>query len=286
LYRLEWEDLYTNGYGDYNDYVAYVEARACRSEPERPLYTVSEYTSDCFDQCYGQNNACAADRVSPDLKFAVSISVDTLNGGERESAGRRMLVSVATYDPGASRRVAICPSIVFNTLSRPYEWTYLTHGETYDSNTGSCNASGTINGDPICGDHLAYPNYWSVALAREQRYQLSCDPYEGTGDAFETAPRLTCGNPAPHIETYEVRFAELDPLLLSADQLGGLTHTQIVSLIHSVNLSIYEQIQVGEFHCGSGLNVLRNTSNPDVALMSSRIVSASAFYNLSKIVRD
>jgi hypothetical protein len=111
--------------------------------------------------------------------------------------------------------------------------------------------------------------------------------YTGTGDTFITPSKLTCGNAAPHFETYEVSLKDIDALLDPADQLSVLSNADIIAALHSVKLDVYERFGVANFQCGSGVNITRYSSNPSVATMSSQsLVKGSSLFNLGIIDRQ
>lgn len=289
LYRLDWEDLHLAPQGDFNDYTSYVEMRSCSDEPGRPLYSIGNpevQVPDCYDNCFKQDATCPSTSLTNDLKFAVSLSVDSAQGGERESRGRLMVVTVATYDTKPRHPVAVCPTVVFNSKT-DYKFTSVTYGVEQTSQQ-LCKQASSMDGEPRCGNIDLIPNFWTVSLAREQSYAPSCGTkHTGMGDTFSTPAALKCGNPAPHFETYEVALADLDAYLDPADQISTLSDTDIINALHSVRLDVFEDIGVAPFHCGSGVNMQRYTSNPNVATMSSQsLVRGSSSFNLATTTRE
>lgn len=292
-YRLDWEDLHLGPTGDFNDYMAYVEMRSCSDEPGKPLYSLPNpevQRADCWDNCFRQNVTCDATSATADLNFSVSLSLDAQTGGEREKRGRLMFVTVATYDSKPRHTLAVCPTVVFNARAN-YKFTTVTHGvdqkPPYVTIADKCNRAASVDGNPRCGEELVLPGFWAVSLAREQHYKPWCGTYTGTGDTFATPAKLTCGNAAPHFETYEVSLRDIDAWLDPADQLSGLRNADIIAALHSVKLNVYETFGVAKFHCGSGVNITRYTSNPNVATMSSQsLVKGSSSFNLGTIDRQ
>lgn len=288
LFRLDWEDQYSSPSGDFNDYTAYIEARSCDDEPQAPFYsipTADVQVSDCYDNCYKRDPTCPAGSPVEGLRFAASISIDSLVGGERESRGRLLHLTVATYDINPRNRVAVCPSIVFNSPNS-YAFTPLSFG-VEQTPVDLCRAAAVLDGSPRCGAPVVIPNFWSVSLAREQRYAPICGPYTGGGDAFTSSPLLTCGKAAPHFETYEIALQDVDSTLDPADQLSALDNADIINALYSVRLDIFEGIQSFPFHCGSGVNISRYTSNPNVATASTQsIVKGPSTLNIATIDRQ
>lgn len=262
--------------------------RSCADEPGFPLYAVQNpevQVPDCYDNCFRKDATCPATSVTKELQFAVSIAIDALEGGERESRGRLMFVTVATYDKKPRRRLAVCPSVVFDSPNTN-DFLAMNYG-VEQTPQDSCNVAASFDGEPRCGNIVPIPLYWSISLAREQEYAPSCGKHTGGGDQFSTPALLKCGNAAPHFETYEVALRNVDALLDPADRLSALPNADIIRRLNSVRLDIFEDIGALPLHCASGVNINRYASHPGVATMSTQsLVKGASTFNLGMTDRQ
>lgn len=113
LYRWDWEDAYTGGDGDFNDYIALLEARTCGKLPY-PIASLSpEASLSCAQDC-PQSSGCRPETIdNSSMKFHIAIGADNDLYEARETRGRTLHVTVTTYaaEVEKGRRFAVCPRL-------------------------------------------------------------------------------------------------------------------------------------------------------------------------------
>lgn len=197
LVKVEWEDLYTNGNGDYNDYVGALEARECDSESPFPYsssYPEGKWPT-CNAGCNANNGTVCWRTPSADwrtTRYVVGIGIDDANGElDREAKGRTLHVTMAMYSAPeiAGLSLAVCPEPYFH--GTPQEKTQLV---AYGVDT-QCADTGDHSGSPSCLRTEKAQAHFPVALAREQKFsQTTCSSSPtGPGDQFDARSPLACG---------------------------------------------------------------------------------------------
>jgi hypothetical protein len=267
LLKQDWEDLYQNGNGDFNDYVATIDARICGKLPFPIRAFNGEMNAGCAFDCAGifdQN--CAAKFISnSDLKFHVSIGIDSSVAENREARGRALHVTLATYGTGAlaGRRFAVCPTLFLKPDPRTepatdsiYEMNYATAG------IPSCTVAPANDGQPTCSAAIAPVDYspfnvYPISLAREQSYRASSSCSARTvDDTFLFQDDRVCASNAAsvHAENYELYIRDIDSELSnSVQQLGNSTFAAIRDRIEFINLVVVAD-PPARFFCPSGVN--------------------------------
>ncbi len=279
LARHEWEDLYNGGDGDFNDYVLFYEARRCVAD-EWPVPVQSMEVSgaiSCEHDCNNGSSCWVQETTTTDLRFFVSIGVDTLSSDyDREAPGRMLHLSVASYASSAlsGATMAVCAELEF--AHEDSEITRMTYGRE-----ASCNDSGNDTSHPQCLDTTTKNQILPVAFAREQHLDAvdSCANDFGVLDTFDVASGSACDESVAglNIENYEISLAEIDARApngfgANQDSLSGLplfadmsSPYSISDAIIGVRLNIIENIGNAELRCPSGVGVRLRSVSVNVA---------------------
>ncbi len=267
LLLAEWEDLYNNGNGDFNDFSAAIEPRICNGI-KFPVLQNSDNGRNCAFDCAGATNPTCGDVIlqSDMVSFHVAVGVDSdVTEADRESRGRLIKVAVTTYyDRRLSQRnFAVCPALVFATADgAPPQMSIIKndYGATVGKNN-SCTITGDTSSVPVC--RLATTPIYSeplypLALAKEQYYGAEDGCRSRTvSDAFEARNRGVCkqSQEPGHTEIYELSLLSVDGALDDPNaRLSNATFAQIRDRLKYVQIVLAQDVENGIFYCPSGVN--------------------------------
>lgn len=281
VYRYEWEDLHTSPDGDFNDYTVGLEVRPCnQSFPFSANISGEGMNQDCYEPCRSDTDPdwCTSSQINtPDVRISLAVGVDRLDGegdvttGDREGDGRKIVVTVNTYNMGREIDMAVCPLITFATqdASPIFRSAFVRYSGNADPNgswPGGCSMSPDSSGIPICNDVVdEHPPTWPIHFAREQFYSHNdCqDQRVGPGDLFTLPEANACGA-GLHSQNYEIALERLDAVLPSTEALNGVAAADIIAnRIWRIDALIFTDIKTQQFHCPSGVLVNYAGSHPD-----------------------
>lgn len=270
LWLAEWEDQFTNGNGDFNDYAAVIEPRICNGLPFPVLYNEG---GACAFTCAAQTDpVCGRDIIPADhVSFHAAVGVDSATSeGDREGRGRLLRVALSTYYRRflAGRKFATCPSLVLKTKTNTTPPFAKRFDYGVQPSDAGCQSIGAVGDTPQCrtdGPNPFAGSQYPIALAREQFYKPSdaCAPHSRkVSDEFTAIGFGTCkeGQEGGHTELYElsldaVNAAAPTPELDFLDPVTGQMQTaaEILARITYVYVLFVQDPPAG-FHCPSGLN--------------------------------
>lgn len=286
LYRLEWEDLYLGGAGDYNDFVSAIEIQECDRFRRFPVYMAnSETPYACHDVC--ADNPCKSPPDPLRTKVSAALAIDREDSGSaggRESIGRVMHLTVNLYHDGGAGALAICPVPGMNwprprTLGEAYDQglsaRYSANQGTPGSHPRGCEPSSPHSRSPPTCDGVRkwFIQEFTIAFARETALTTDamCGDRSGPGDVFFLPSGNECGA-GYTARSYEISLGQIDSVLTAPSlKYSSLSYAELDSLVKWIDVFIFYDISnPAEFRCPSGTNVNLEGVDPAVAKVAKQ----------------
>jgi hypothetical protein len=270
-----WEDNWSSGAADHNDFIATAEVRHCG--PPRFELDALGTDPECGSTC---GATCPPDWVGSDgSKFRVTGSAQIEEQGTEtpyEMNGRKMLIDVALHSDfqaptlgGASLTAALCPELYFDFVASPAS--YAGGYGAVSCGDGSCNSTGNAIG-PTCTSVPGHTtNRLPIAISsfgNSTANSCASDPTADASDVFVVSESTVCG-PDTLMRHFELRLDQVDAVIANpSNSFSTQSFSQIADRLFEVRVNVFVDLSgAGKaFQCPAGVGAFLSdrTEQPTV----------------------